>query len=86
MLQLNLDDLIELRGIIKKHFPNNKVVLKVYNSPEDGELEAIVGIQVSVGDGVEETVMMLDKFDEEMFNNQNLEESLDFVCVTTKYV
>jgi hypothetical protein len=86
MLEYDLDDLIKLREIIKKYFLDNKVTLKVYNSPEDGELEVIINIEVPVGYGVRETIDTLDKFDEEMFDNRDLEERLGFICVTTKYV
>jgi hypothetical protein len=82
-IRLNLDDLVKLRRIIKKYFPENKVGLKAYNSPEDGELEVIINIEVSAEYGVRETI---DKFDEEMFDNRDLEERLGFICVTTKYV
>ena len=86
MLQYNLDDLIKVRGIIKKYFPENKVMLVTYNSPEDGELEVIINIEVPTKYGVQETIDTLGKFDEEMFNNRDLEENLGFICITVKYV
>lgn len=86
MLEYDLDDLIKVREIIKKYFPENKVILEIYNSPEDGELETVINIEVPVGYGVEKTLMTLDKFDEEMFNNKDLEESLGSICVEAKFV
>ena len=86
MLQYDLDDLIKVREIIKKYFPENKVIFKTFNSPGDGELEVVIGIQVPVEYGVEETIATLDRFDSEMFSNQKLRKSLSSICIMTDYV
>jgi hypothetical protein len=85
-VKIDMEDLAAVLEIIRKYFPDNKVVLKAYNSPEDGELEVIVSIEVPTGYGVQKTIDMLDKFDEEMWENQDLQERLINVCIMTNYV
>lgn len=86
MLQYNLDDLSELRNIIRKHFPENKIVFNIYNSPEDGALESVIRVQVPCG-SVENVIAMFDKFDEDMFeNHHDLYYRLSRICVMEEFI
>lgn len=86
MLQYNLDDLSELTKIIRKHFPDNKITFEIYNSPEDGNLESVIKVQVPCG-SVEDVIAAFDKFDDDIFKNYlDLYYRLDGICVMEQFI
>jgi hypothetical protein len=88
---IDFDDLIKIRQLIAKYFPKLQVNLEYQNDPNGFGGTLILKIQVPIKIyTVEQTIVILDKFDEEYldsgFEEKIYKQLKSSICITTGYV
>lgn len=82
--------IVRAYDILRTHFPTNPLYMEVFDSQEgfDTDLELIISIGMPIseeGFSVENSIALLDKFDEEWWFD-NCTESQGKLCITLKYI